>query len=199
MPIPLFVWAAAAGLGALGFGAVWVYGSAKNKRVTVLGPRKSGKSTLIDFLATGEIPQGYTPTHTPRVFEKTVKLKDLKLKLAMTDVSGDKSAWRVWRDAANQADLVCFLAPVPMLNSESEWELLSRAGRQVGSWEIKGQTALVVTFIDTAPEMSADDLRAMPRVAQLRRLLGQGPILLVNLTDNSQQHELGYRILEMLK
>jgi hypothetical protein len=199
MPVPVLVWGAAALLAALlGGGALWIYASAKGKSVVLLGVRRSGKSTLFTFLQTGEIPIGYKPTTIPRTFEETVRFKDLELKLQATDVSGDKSAWKVWREEATAADLVCFLTAWTDVDDRRGWDRVSRAARQVGSWGLEARTVLVVTFADKAP-VSYDAIKADARVRELGRFLGATDTLVADQTNEHDRLDLGASLLEMLK
>lgn len=70
------------------------------KRVVILGARAVGKTHLIKFLSTGKIPVAYQQTLiSEKIPARHVSLGDLNLKLKATvDVSGDKSAYGIWRE-----------------------------------------------------------------------------------------------------
>jgi len=72
----------------------------QGKHVVILGARAVGKTHLIRFLSTGTIPVVYKQTLvSEKAPAKRVSLGDLDLKLkAAADVSGDKSAYGVWRE-----------------------------------------------------------------------------------------------------
>ncbi|WP_155892742.1 GTPase domain-containing protein [Intrasporangium chromatireducens] len=104
MPIPLIVAVAAAALAAAGLLGKSLVDAARGKQIVVLGPRMTGKSTLTDFLHTGQIRRQYIPTQARREFKCDVKLETVGLKLKIIDFSGDKSAWKDAREKARNAD-----------------------------------------------------------------------------------------------
>ena len=205
MPFPL-VWAVVVvvtALGAAGAAAAAV----SEKRIAMVGPRKSGKSTLADCLAENPFSEEYQTTTTPRKEKERISLT---LKISVSDFSGNPTAWAQWRDEAKNAELICFLVPRPLLSDpgdaledwefdpEEWWSLAERAAKQVGSWELHGSTALIVTHQDKNPPETAEETYALDRTRLLRRLLGPGPTYRANLADRHDRELLRQQLLGLV-
>lgn len=87
--------------------------SLKGKRVAVLGERNVGKTVLLKFLASGEVPGEYIQTVlTEKVEQKRFAMGDLKLDLKETrDVSGGHDAIEEWKTLHDEADISTLLQP----------------------------------------------------------------------------------------
>jgi GTPase SAR1 family protein len=142
MPIPL-VCIVLAILALLATGAVVVNWDnivilLKGKRVTALGARKVGKTTLITFLHEGSIPETYEQTVAPEKHGgRRFQLRDLALVLRDTlDVSGDDSAYGVWKEEVAKADMVLYLLRADLLiigNAETE-KRVEKDMKHIGEW-----------------------------------------------------------------
>jgi len=82
------------------------------KRVAVIGERAAGKTTLAQFLSTGEIPEEYEQTlDEKRYTGRTIKLSDLELKVSeINDVPGDSEYYKQWKNAVSKSEVVYYLA-----------------------------------------------------------------------------------------
>lgn len=196
MPIPLFAWGVIAGVAGL-VAAAAIFADAKGKSVVILGNRYSGKSTFHSFLATGTIPKGYTPTLEP-VVEKDIKFEDFRLKIKATDVSGAKDEWLTWKEGAEKADLVCFFASWEQLCDVAGQEQIDRAAKQVGSWDLKAKTMLVISFLDKSGMAPAEVVRDA-RVRSIRQYLNAGQAMAVDQTDEMSRRDLAYQTLKALQ
>lgn len=81
------------------------------KRIAVLGARGVGKTQLIHFMSTGDLPKEHQQTTDPQksserrfhVDKTEIAVKDI------WDVPGSKDSYAQWRQQAEQADLVMYL------------------------------------------------------------------------------------------
>lgn len=196
---PFVIWAmAAAAAGIMGLGIHELTKKVSGKRLVILGPRKSGKTTLRVFLEQGVIPKNYQPTKTTHHFDHEVRFGKLGLRLKGVDVSGDPSAYSVWRDELENTDLVCFLVSWPQLFEASTGQAARKAAKLVGQWKGDTKALLIVTHSDLAADLSDDEIAGAGRVLELRRLLGASDVVPVNLLQEWDQRELGSLILQAL-
>jgi len=83
----------------------------KGKRFAVLGPAAAGKTTMINFLRTGEVTLHYEETEAPTKLKgRNIKLKEYELKIDdIVDVPGDKDFHSTWKMQVSTADVVCYI------------------------------------------------------------------------------------------
>lgn len=127
--------------------------SLKGKKIAVLGERYSGKTTLLEFLTKGELPQEYVQTLvTESVKGKRLAMGDLKLSLKETsDVSGGHDAIEEWRRLHDSSDIVLYLVNAARLDLQRvKWDL-----EKIESWrkalEKKPKLLVIVTHLDLDP------------------------------------------------
>jgi GTPase SAR1 family protein len=101
--------AALAGGTALNWNRVII--AVKGKKLAVLGARAVGKTHLLTFLRSGEIPTEYKQTATAqKVPSERRQLKDLELILKETlDLPGGQRHYREWKQLYRESDLVLYL------------------------------------------------------------------------------------------
>nr|WP_294503899.1 GTPase domain-containing protein [uncultured Rhodopila sp.] len=108
------------------------------KKIAVLGPRASGKTTLIKFLLKGELSEEYVATAKPEKFSgKKVVLQDLNLTIEdTTDVPGDRQSHADWERLYKEADFVLYLTDAKMLHAGDQgYENNVRDDmRHIGEW-----------------------------------------------------------------
>ncbi|QCG92718.1 hypothetical protein E6C67_02040 [Azospirillum sp. TSA2s] len=110
----------------------------KGKRIAVLGPRASGKTTIIKFLLKGELSEEYIATPKPEKYSgKTFRLQELELKIEDTmDVPGDIQSHDDWERLYRDADVACYLIDASKIHrgdSAYEKTVLSEM-RHIGEW-----------------------------------------------------------------
>jgi|SRR5471030_833950 len=150
----------------------------QGKRVVILGARAVGKTHLISFLSTGTLPLAYKQTLvSEKVPARRVSLGDLDLRLtATTDVSGDKSAYGVWRELVlgcparkgkvkvEAADVVIYLLRADrILGKDISTEVRVRADikhiaewlKEAGQNRARPQFIIAGTHCDMDPDYSA--------------------------------------------
>ena len=89
----------------------------KGKKIAVLGARAVGKTTLLKYMEKGILIERYKQTLDKQEIERTrIQLGDLDIRLKKTDdISGDKSAYGVWKKLFDEADLVLYIVRTDML------------------------------------------------------------------------------------
>ena len=96
----------------------------QGKTIAVLGERGVGKTTLINFLKSGELNiENKQTVSAKKVESKTYKLKDLQLRFNTVDLPGSKDAYNEWKNSLDNADFVLYLLRTDMLmkqNKETE-------------------------------------------------------------------------------
>ncbi len=93
----------------------------KGKQIAVLGERRVGKTHLITFLTTGEIPEKYDATvEQLKVERKHFKLEELKLRIKETaDVAGDEVALHEWKSLCKRSDIILYLFRTDWFNNDN--------------------------------------------------------------------------------
>lgn len=127
--------------------------SLKGKRVAVLGERNVGKTVLLKFLASGEVPDEYMQTVlTEKVKGKRFAMGDLKLDLKETrDVPGGHDAIEEWKALHDEADIVLYLVNAQQVNQQR----IKRDLEKLESWskvrEPQPKLVVIVTHMDLDP------------------------------------------------
>lgn len=123
------------------------------KKVAVLGPRNSGKSTLLNFLSTGELSTDYIQTlFNTKIESNCLRLTDLKLHLSKTvDVSGSVDAIEDWKKLYSSADIGLYLVNA----AEIDRDRIARDLGKLESWSTErpkgAKLIVVVTHLDQIP------------------------------------------------
>lgn len=150
-----------------GVGLAGIITMLNGKSVAILGPRAAGKSTLINFLLKGTIPEEYFATARPEKFKgKKIPLQDINLRVNdIVDVPGDLASHSDWEQQYNKADIACYLFDASRLyRRETVYEeTITRDMRRIGDWFSARKKAnmglpkffLVATHCDLIPEYEA--------------------------------------------
>jgi len=201
--------------------AVILVRRARGKSLAVLGPRKAGKTTLITFLSSGEIPRGYRPTvlretargrqrvpGTGRRLPLGIKMKDLALKLTMLDnpgmtPEGDLTNLHTWQGSAQDVDLICYLVNVMQLHERRYWKVALNGARHIARWDEDGshRKLLILTYCDLDPAWAQDNPDAISgrsEVIELRKNLRAENIIMGSTKDENSTRDLAYDLLQVL-
>ena len=201
-----------------GFSSVWdeIIVFFGGKKLAILGARGVGKTHLIRFLSTGEIPTEYKQTVAPEKYKgRRFKLETLDLKIkANLDVSGAQAAYAEWKTLYSQADIIFYLFKADMLLSgDAKSEERVRADlRHINTWRQNSrkprQIFLVGTHCDNDPNYSAYSLRfgdyvdkfhKLPIVAEMRGYAGGGADAKVVLGSMKSLDETQALVLQIFK
>lgn len=172
--------------------------SLKGKRVAVLGERNVGKTVLLKFLASGELPDEYMQTTlTEKVQVKRFAMGDLKLDLKETrDVPGAPDAIEDWKALHNEADIVLYLVNAQEVNQQR----IKRDLEKLESWRKapapSPKLVVIVTHMDLDPTYVATPLSGQGHFrdrfvklhldAGLSKLSQRPPIILGSLVSRDQ-------------
>jgi hypothetical protein len=99
-------------VGLVSFGGLYfLIDALKGRRFAVLGPAFAGKTTMINFLRTGEVTLVYEETEAPTKLKgRKIKLKEYALKVDdILDVPGSKDFHSVWKKQVSKADVICYI------------------------------------------------------------------------------------------
>jgi len=196
---------------------------ARGKSLALLGPRRSGKTTLATFLGSGEIPQGYRPTvMRQKVNQKRrarvrvpgsgrlpfgIKMVNQALKLTMLDnpgmtPQGDKTNYGIWQGSATQVDAVLYLVDVTQLSDASYWRVAMNGAQHLARWELGDRRKLLIlTHTDLDPAWGRgdlDEISGRTAVKDLRRELQAEEVLMGSLKDVGGTRDLAYLVLQFL-
>lgn len=176
--------------------------SLKGKRVAVLGERNVGKTVLLKFLASGEVPGEYIQTVlTEKVEQKRFAMGDLKLDLKETrDVSGGHDAIEEWKTLHDEADIILYLVNAQKLNQQR----IRRDLEKLESWskarEFQPKLVVIVTHMDLDPKYVATPASGLGHFrdcfvnlnldAGLSKLSHRPPIILGSLVNRDQAAKL---------
>jgi hypothetical protein len=131
------------------------------KSIAVIGERATGKTTLAQFLSTGEIPEEYEQTlDEKRYTGRTIKLTDLNLKVTeINDVPGDSEYYKQWKSAVWNSEVVYYLARADkIVESEHTRARILRDVKHLCGWleENPGKHLFFIgTHCDLIPEYVA--------------------------------------------
>ncbi|NML92845.1 Rab family GTPase [Novosphingobium olei] len=153
------------------------------KKIAVLGPRASGKTTLITFLLNGELPEEYFATAKPeKIAGRKVRLGDLALTVqAVTDVPGDTQSHAEWERQYNAADIAFYMVDASKIHAGDDTyiKLITGEMRHIGEWlESRKQKPpkffLVATHCDLIPDYAS---LASSRVTGFKDAFWKAPVL----------------------
>lgn len=163
MPIPLIIAAAVAGTAL--FTAIKIF-STKDKyktlageKFSVLGLRQSGKSTFLNFLNNGSLPEKCDGTLDPENFKGKVTLQDFKFNFNAIDVGGDN--FSSWKYSLKESNYIIFLLNTPrLLDRDKQYQKeLSEASYVISTYletlkESTNQPKVILlgTFLDVIDE-----------------------------------------------
>jgi hypothetical protein len=164
----------------------WFHITFSGKRVGILGPRNSGKTTLHTWLREGALPAEYRPTQqavTTKKARPTLQGPDSTEKLALKqgrDVSGDAiNDLAAWRTVIDESDVLVYLfdASLVLVNDEGQRRQIIRdcamIGPRVADRRDNGRgprIALVGTHCDLIDGYAADG-SGQTRIAIHERVL----------------------------
>ncbi|MEA1030629.1 MULTISPECIES: GTPase domain-containing protein [unclassified Pseudomonas] len=179
--------------------------SLKGKRVAVLGERNVGKTVLLRFLASGEVPDEYMHPEqtmlTEKVERKRFAMGDLKLDLKETrDVSGGHDAIEEWKALHDEADIVVYLVNAQQVNQQR----IRRDLEKLESWSKarapQPTLVVIVTHMDLDPTYVATPASGLGHFrdrfvklnldAGLSKLSHRPPIILGSLVNRDQAAKL---------
>lgn len=176
--------------------------SLKGKRVAVLGERNVGKTVLLKFLASGEVPDEYMQTVlTEKVKGKRFAMGDLKLDLKETrDVPGGHDAIEEWKALHDEADIVLYLVNAQQVNQQR----IRRDLEKLETWSKvrvpKPKLVVIVTHMDLDPTYVVtpgsglghfrDRFVKLNLEAGLSKLSHRPPIILGSLVNRDQAAKL---------
>lgn len=172
----------------------WVFGLLNGKKVTVLGPRASGKTTLITFLLNGELPEEYFATAKPEKFAgKKISLGNLALRVkAVTDVPGDTQSHSEWERQYDAADIAFYTVDASKIykGDDAYIKVITGEMRHIGEWlesrkQRPPQFFLVATHCDLIPDYAS---LAPSQVTLFTDAFWKAPVLqkLINLAGGSK-------------
>lgn len=164
------------------------------KRIAVLGPRASGKTTIITFLLDGDLPEEYFATPKPeKIAGKKIRLGSLALTVkAVTDVPGDTQSHAEWERQYDVADIAIYMVDASKIytGDESYIRLITGEMRHIGEWlESRKQKPpkffLVATHCDLIPDYAS---LASSQVTEFTDTFWKAPVLqrLINLAGGSK-------------
>lgn len=134
------------------------------KSIAVLGPRQSGKTTLVRFLSSGEFVEVHETTNKPEKHTgKTIELQDLKLDLLdLTDVPGETQFHKDWEAEYGRAEIALYLFDAGRVQAgDQDYERTIKGDmRHIGEWfesrrKKPPQFFLVATHCDLIKEYAA--------------------------------------------
>ena len=142
----------------------------RGKELAVLGARGVGKTHLLEFLTTGEIPESYEQTIREEATTwNRLQLQELDLKIDETrDLPGGPDAYRQWKELFFEADVIFYLFRIDKL-MEDDAEAKARVQRDmehIGGWLEDWQSEYdyhpPFFLIGTHGDLANPDLTALP-------------------------------------
>lgn len=176
--------------------ALWerILGLLTGKKIAVLGPRASGKTTLITFLLSGDLPEEYFATPKPeKIAGKKIRLGNLALRVqAVTDVPGDTQSHSEWERQYDVADIAFYMVDASKIHAgdDAYIKLITGEMRHIGEWlESRKQKPpkffFVATHCDLIPDYAS---LASSQVTVFTDAFWKTPLLqkLINLAGGSK-------------
>lgn len=149
--------------------AIWdkIVIALRGKRLAVLGERGVGKTTLIQFLTTGTIPEEYEQTTNPEQTDaRRFKLKNLSLNIKKSlDVSGDKTEYDKWKLVIEDSDIVLYLLRVDKLMKGDKHTKgrIQEDMNQISRWLEKNKKKFPLFIIGTHCDRTDPDFTKLPK------------------------------------
>ncbi len=193
MPLQIiaFVWGGAALVGLLVAGAValnWerIIVKLKRRTLAVLGARRVGKTTLLQFLTNGQVAEKYEATEgAVKTSGKRFSLGELEMVVkAGKDVGGGVDTWGQWELLTKKADHVLYLLRFDQLKDATASDRIRRDLEQIRHW-LKRRGAgrppfwLVITHLDLDPRCRTPDTK---KTEELTREIESLPLIREILT-----------------
>ncbi|WP_169309973.1 ADP-ribosylation factor-like protein [Aeromicrobium marinum] len=163
---------------------------AQQKTVAILGPRGSGKSSLVQLLVNGRVPDVVRPTNFLETEHSTTRLGKHEVALTIHDVSGDPSSRKQWKSAAKAANLVVFAISAEAVLTDDGYETARSAANFYGGLDFKRRTVLVVSHADMAEPQTSETYEHLlnhVRVKTLFKLVGAKDLVAANLLKHADQ------------
>lgn len=176
MAVPLIplLWGAGVALASATAGAFYYRKRAKakirEKVISILGPRESGKSTLAKFLETGDVERHTQQNLTTE--ERSVSsiiVERGNESFRSLDVSGSKEAYRNWKLAYEKSDFVIYLYEADVLFSGNQRakDRLSDDFYQISHWV--NETPKPVVFVLNKEDKLTDKVfKGSARLAKIK-------------------------------
>lgn len=154
------------------------------KKITILGQRTTGKTTLFNFLMNGE----FTDTYEQTVFKKKIKkemkhkFKHLNLRLKINpnsyDVGGSQDQHGVWKKLSEEANVLIYLFDVNKWMNNPEY-LEVEIERDISVIEniIRSKKDLKVILVGTHIDLDSDYINAENKVAYRDDILNEAFII----------------------
>jgi hypothetical protein len=138
--------------------------------ISVVGPRKVGKTTLANYLANGTLATEYHPTKTSDDYEVRVDGRDTML--SVHDIGGSADQIAKWgtSEAARHSDVVWFVASAFDLGDETQLARTERDARHLSSLGLTARSVLVITHADAVSGLNSDQPESWAHFPSVRRL-----------------------------
>lgn len=173
--------------------------------VSVVGPRRVGKTSLWRFLIEGaELPIDYVPTQTARSenFEAKGEVDGRAWILRLDDLGGEPRQVAQWSksEVARKSDWIWFLTSAVHLADDDSCERVEIMARSLAIQDLNAQYIVVVTHADldkafdgTRPE----SLSVAAGVKKLSRILNAPHIVVGSLDSNTNAERLTQQLIRM--
>lgn len=193
----------------------------KGKKIVVLGTRGVGKTTLIEFLFNGHLPESYQQTVRPTNAKgRRFSLKDLQLDVdvkSTIDLPGSKDYYSDWKKAVLSSDVVIYLARTDEIlsNDVKKNRLIINEIRHIRSWISESsqnkKIYILTTYADYIDKFNASDdirdkfiesFRNLPSVRNLILHAGGGDstrLIVGSMVDTGETESLIYNLFMEIK
>ena len=118
----------------------------QGKKIAVLGARGVGKTTLLKYMETGEIEKRHKQTLDKEevklkssILNNRLNLNNLDIRIKSTyDVSGDTSAYHVWKKLVDESDLIFYVVKTNILLEDGKDSVTEKRYKDdmyhIGKW-----------------------------------------------------------------
>jgi hypothetical protein len=177
--------------------------NARGKEIAILGPRRSGKSTLATILRSGTVTHEYIETLMTEKLSGDLRMESLSLKVTTQDPGGAKSEYGEWREIHKSARLVCYVIDAHrMLKRDDRYRDLAINGAEhVSIWGEAKPTVLVLAHIDeaTGDASHPDVIFGHADVQRIQALTNAKQRIAVNLMDERDQNRVRILVAQELR